>query len=381
MKCVKEIIVTSFCVLMMLNISKVYATAFTTRNIGVLVNESDPESVALGQYYLKARGIPEKNLVRIRTDGTSNSINSKQVKKLLSDIRLKSGPQIKGWAIAWSRPFRAGCMSITSAIAMGYDSKYCAIGCRRTSISPWFNTGSSDQGRNTIKPAMLLAGKDLNAAKKLIDRGITSDYSRPYGSAYLLSTTDRQRNVRASKYMFTARMLGAVLPIRILKQDAIENKQDVLFYFTGLKYVSDIRSLKFLPGAVADHLTSTGGVLFGGRQMSSLEWLDAGATGSYGTVVEPCNFMGKFPVPGILMENYLNGDTLLNAYWKSVQMPGQGVFIGEPLAKPWGGCELVGNTGGMAVTTRNRVTAENFVLLKSKNCGSQWRSSGITSRH
>jgi uncharacterized protein (TIGR03790 family) len=70
--------------------------------------------------------------------------------------------------------------------------------------------------------------------------------------------------------------------------------------------------------------------------MSSLRWLEAGATGSYGTVVEPCNFTQKFPHPGVLMAHYLDGDTLIEAYWKSVLMPGQGIFIGEPLARPFG---------------------------------------------
>jgi hypothetical protein len=28
---------------------------------------------------------------------------------------------------------------------------------------------------------------------------------------------------------------------------------------------------------------------------------------------------------------------LLEAYWKSVAMPGQGLFLGEPLARPFAG--------------------------------------------
>jgi hypothetical protein len=32
------------------------------------------------------------------------------------------------------------------------------------------------------------------------------------------------------------------------------------------------------------------------------------------------------------MRRYLDGETLLEAYWKSVAMPGQGIFIGDPLA-------------------------------------------------
>jgi hypothetical protein len=35
------------------------------------------------------------------------------------------------------------------------------------------------------------------------------------------------------------------------------------------------------------------------------------------------------------MRHYLSGDTLVEAYWKSVLMPSQGLFIGEPLAAPF----------------------------------------------
>ena len=35
------------------------------------------------------------------------------------------------------------------------------------------------------------------------------------------------------------------------------------------------------------------------------------------------------------MSPYLRGNSLIEAYWKSVAWPGQGIFIGEPLAKPF----------------------------------------------
>jgi uncharacterized protein (TIGR03790 family) len=69
--------------------------------------------------------------------------------------------------------------------------------------------------------------------------------------------------------------------------------------------------------------------------MSILRWLDAGATASYGSVVEPCAFPQKFPNPGIVIDRYTRGESLIEAYWKSVQWPGQGVFVGEPLATPY----------------------------------------------
>jgi uncharacterized protein (TIGR03790 family) len=109
----------------------------------------------------------------------------------------------------------------------------------------------------------------------------------------------------------------------------------VLFYFIGAAAVPELTSNRFLPGAVADHLTSFGGRLTYSTQMSALRWLEAGATGSYGTTSEPCNILDKFPRIHVLMSHYLAGETLIEAYWKSVAMPGQGLFIGEPLAAPF----------------------------------------------
>ena len=133
----------------------------------------------------------------------------------------------------------------------------------------------------------------------LIDRGVESDRSFPSGRAYLLNTPDKARNVRAVYFEKTAKKLKGVFPVEVLKANAISNRSDVLFYFTGLLQVPQLETLHFLPGALADHLTSLGGQLTDSTQMSSLRWLEAGATASYGTVVEPCNFSQKFPFPAL----------------------------------------------------------------------------------
>ena len=76
-------------------------------------------------------------------------------------------------------------------------------------------------------------------------------------------------------------------PSRFFDRGSLLFRSDVFFYFTGLTHVPHLETLHFLPGAIADHLTSAGGVLDGTGQMSALRWLEAGATGSYGAVVEP----------------------------------------------------------------------------------------------
>jgi uncharacterized protein (TIGR03790 family) len=182
---------------------------------------------------------------------------------------------------------------------------------------------------------MLLPSNDAQLARKLIERGVASDGSAPAGTLYLVRTQDVARNIRAKTYTEVHRKLDGRLRIVELTLPAPRDIPDVIGYFTGAARVDELARIDFRPGAVADHLTSTGGILFGGDQMSALTWLGQGATGSYGSVSEPCNHLEKFPSAGVFFDHYSHGDTLLEAYWKSVAMPGQGLFIGEPLARPY----------------------------------------------
>ena len=81
------------------------------------------------------------------------------------------------------------------------------------------------------------------------------------------------------------------MDIEMIEADYIKDRDDVLFFFTGMAQVPHLESNHFRQGAIANHLTSAGGDLLANSQMSSLEWLSAGATGSYGAVTEPCNFL------------------------------------------------------------------------------------------
>ncbi len=306
--------------------------------LGVIVNDDDPDSVAITAYYREKRNIPAANLIHVRFRPGRSTLPREEFDKLKRLVDRKTPRNVQAYALTWAQPYRVDCMSITSAFAFGFDPAWCASTCQPTQTSPYFNSSvARPQAVYRMRPTMSLAAASVAEAKKLIDRGVASDGSNPAGTAYLVSTHDKNRNVRAAGYASVRALMQAIIPTEIVEADALENRPDVMFYFTGLAQVPAIDSNRFLPGAVADHLTSAGGELFGGGQMSSLRWLEAGATGSYGAVVEPCNFPSKFPVPGIVMAHYLQGETLIEAYWKSVQMPGQGIFIGEPLARPFAG--------------------------------------------
>jgi uncharacterized protein (TIGR03790 family) len=327
--------------------------ALAAAQLGVIVNDDDPDSVAIAAYYREKRGIPAANLVHVRFQPGRSTLPRDEFVTLKRRVDRLTPRQVQAYALTWAQPYRVDCMSITAAFAFGFNPAYCASTCQPTQPSPYFNSSvTRPYAAYRMRPTMSLAAANVAEAKRLIDRGVASDGSDPAGTAYLVSTSDPARNVRAAGYAPLRARLQGIMRTEVVEANAIEDKRDVMFYFTGLARVPDIAHNRFLPGAIADHLTSAGGVLFGGSQMSSLAWLEAGATGSYGAVVEPCNFPSKFPVPGVVMAHYLQGETLIEAYWKSVEMPGQGLFIGEPLARPFAGVEPRIRDGGIDIEAR-----------------------------
>lgn len=311
-------------------------TGISADELALLINDDDPLSRQTGAYYQQARHIPEENVIHLRFPTGKTALSIQEFEPLKTEVDRLTPKHIQAYAVAWTQPYRVGCMSMTSALAMGFDDKYCSPKCGPTAPSGYFNTpGTYPFTDHKLRPAMMLAGTSFDEVKALIDRGVASDFSFPEGKAYLLNTSDKARSVRAMQFDLTKTELRGLIPIEEIEADSISDRKDVLFYFTGLAQVPNLNTLAFKAGALADHLTSFGGQLTDSKQMSSLRWLEAGATASFGTVTEPCNHQQKFPVPAIAMFHYLLGNTAIEAYWKSVAWPGEGIFIGEPLARPF----------------------------------------------
>lgn len=304
--------------------------------LAVVINTADPLSTAIGEYYVRRRHIPSQNIARVSFGYHRAALPADEFASLKEAIDAQVRGTVQAYALTWARPYRVDCMSITSAFAFGFDRRFCANGCMPTRLSPYFDADSAAPYDDLhVRPAMSIAAVNIAQARALIDRGVNADGSMPLGTAYLVTGDDPAREVRAAAYGEALRVAAGRVSVSIVHTEGLQYRNDVMFYFIGAMRVPWIDSNRFLPGAIADHLTSYGGDLTQHKQMNSLRWLEAGATGSYGTVVEPCNFLAKFPSPAVLMRHYLAGETLMESYWKSVAMPGQGLFIGEPLAAPY----------------------------------------------
>jgi uncharacterized protein (TIGR03790 family) len=311
-------------------------TGLSANELAVVINDDDPLSRRIGEYYRDARKIPPGNVIRVRFPPGRSVLPAEEFAVLKGQIDRATPAHVQAYAVAWTQPYRVGCMSLTSALAFGFDPAFCSSACGATRASPYFDSASRYPALDhAMRPAMMLAGTGFEPVRRLIDRGLAADHGFPVGKVWLLSTSDKARNVRAANFERTAAALEGVFPIEVHEGDAPANPGDVLGYFTGLASVPGLASIHFVPGALADHLTSFGGQLTDSSQMSSLRWLEAGATASYGTVVEPCSHPQKFPLPAIALFHYAAGASAVEAYWKSVAWPGEGVFIGDPLARPF----------------------------------------------
>ena len=311
------------------------APAFSPENLAVIVNDEDPLSRQIADYYRYRRKIPADQVLHIRFP-VRQSLSRQEFGQLKQQVDEKTPKNVQAYLLTWLQPYRVECMSITTAFAAGFDPAFCAEGCKQTRNSPYYASETAKPFHDFgWRPTMALAAPSFVEAKKIIDSGIAADFSQPRGAAYLLKTSDLARSSRAANFPKVAEKFANIWQVHYLEQDYIAGRQDVMFYFTGLTKVPHLRENRYLPGAIADHLTSTGGVMSGSDQMNIMEWLTAGATASYGAVTEPCNFPAKFPNPGVLLYFYLRGNSLIEAYWKSVAQPGQGIFVGEPLAKPF----------------------------------------------
>jgi hypothetical protein len=201
-----------------------------------------------------------------------------------------------------------------------------------------FDQAAPDTAATNAFLALMLTDTNLAQAELTLEGGLASDSTFPTNTVYLEKTDDPARNVRF--FLFD----NAIQECRARGDDAVTRTNSdstawtaILGLDTGLA-TFPVPPNTFVPGAVADNLTSFGGEIFESVcptcQTVLLAFLEAGASGGYGTVVEPCNYTFKFPDPMVyFFQN--RGFCLAEAYYQSLSTPFEGLMVGEPLSAPF----------------------------------------------
>jgi uncharacterized protein (TIGR03790 family) len=320
-------------------------------NTVVVINQNSANSCELGNYYCERRQVPAENVLRITWSGGNISWSSTEFQTILLTPLLdmlasrQLTNQVDYVVLSMDIPFQTlygtdKVNSTTSALFYGLKddsganwrdvtNSYCASERIFRQAPP-----ASAQGYSFLT-TMLTAGS-LAQAKLLVDQGVASDGTWPDQPAVLAKTSDTLRNGRYRLFdsaIFNARLLQHPTLVRT-NSDSPLGQTNLLGYQTGLSSFT-LSPNAFIPGAMADSLSSYGGVIFGTNyQTTLLAFIQAGAAGSYGTVTEPNTGTQKFPSP----QNYFyqgRGFTLAECYYQSIYSPYQGLVVGEPLATPF----------------------------------------------
>ncbi len=336
-------------------------------NVVVVVNQSSPNSVELGNYYCEQRDVPPQNVLRINwagsaTDWTRANLDAvlrAPLHAMLTSRQLTN--QIDFVLLSMDLPYRvnentgssatSGYNSTTSALFYGFKPDGCDLNCPAglpsCNLPPASSNAyaGSEAAFRQVPPgnatsnswlAVMLTASNLAQAKLIVDRGVTADAAFPTQTTYLTKSYDLIRSLRYEEFddaVFDTR-LRAVSTVLATNASSPAGLGSLLGLQIGVQWFP-MSPGTFVPGAMADNLTSYSGDLFSSPDHTRvLDFIHAGATASYGTVVEPCAYLEKFASS----RNYFyqaRGFSIAECYYQSLTNPYQGIIVGEPLCAPF----------------------------------------------
>lgn len=323
-------------------------------NTVVVVNQNSTNSVRLGTYYCEKRQIPPQNLLRISWPGRNvewtlqqfEQVLAAPLRAMLRDRNLRS--QIEFVVLSMDIPYRvrdgASANSTTSALYYGFKADTAGGSCSlpAAAANPYasteaaFRTVSNAPGFSNALLTTMITASNLATARLVADHGVAGDSTFPTQPVLLAKSADRLRNIRHLTFdnaVLDSRILNA-RPVTMADCADPSGLGCLAGYQNGMA-VFNLGHTTFAPGALADALTSYAGLIFEPNdQTTLLAFINAGASGSYGTVAEPCAHLEKFPSPMVYFYQ-ARGFNLAEAYYQSLSDPHQGLMLGDPLSAPF----------------------------------------------
>jgi uncharacterized protein (TIGR03790 family) len=317
----------------------------------VIVNQLSPNSCELANYYCERRQVPPENVLRISwasgniDGGTTNDFQTNLLAPLLSMLSARQlTNQIEFVVLSMDIPIRtffgSANNSTTSTLFYGYkddqDPNYSSVDNSYAASEQTFSTARPASAPGYSFLATMITAPTLALAKRLVDQGVNSDATFPWQPVILTKSSDSSRNIRYRRFddaIFNTRLCRNYSMQRT-NCDSVWGQTNILGLQAGQSLVT-VSPNAFAPGAMADDLTSWGGVIFGYNDQTSLmTFITNGATGGYGSINETVAVLEKFPDPQAYFYQ-ARGFSIAECYYQSVAQPWQGLTVAEPLAAPY----------------------------------------------
>ncbi|RYG44415.1 TIGR03790 family protein [bacterium] len=322
-------------------------------NTLVVVNTNSRDSLAIGSYYAKRRGIPYANVVTVEVPDEEeidrelykakieNVVQEATLSKNIDYIVTTKGVPIRIREGGYSVDAFLTTMSTDFLPLPGPDPE--AI---RRNINPFFGKKEAFSHNATrLYLTCRLDGYTVNDAKALVDRSIEA---KPSDGPFLFDMADNrrdggfgelQRSLPRAADLVKAR--GKTVTLDTEKPFIVPDGPLAGYVSWGSNdnaYKLDAyRRLKFQPGALVETFVSTSGRTFrpttGGQSLIA-DLVAQGVTGVKGYVSEPYVF--ALARPEILFDRYLGGSNLAESFYAaSPVVKWKDVVIGDPLCRPY----------------------------------------------
>ncbi len=336
--------------------------------LAVVYNRDSEASQRIAETYLAVRGVPRVNLVGVHVPGRAGHVPfemspedfTSRIWGPVMETLARRGvrDRILAWAYATDIPLRVTATPPISILGLTFlrnrlpaaedvkDGTYASPLFAGEGLMgrPGFAPQTFDVFREWLRdemplPAMALgvSGAHGNSESDILAclrRGVASDATHPDAQVIFVESDDVRSTCRAWQYPSAVNALrGLGLRARTTRTYPA-GERDILGVMMGAATVDARRVGTFVPGAMAEHLTSFAGDFSHGYQTKLTAWIAAGATASAGAVVEPYSIAAKFPIARFYAF-YASGCTMIESFYQSVRCPLQLAMVGDPLACPW----------------------------------------------
>ena len=366
----------------------------------LVVNADSEDSRRIAALYQKLRSIPEQNVVKIKTGWLESPGDISAVdfrKKIMIPVKTVVRERgLAGHVLAWvyapdfpTRIKTTPPMSLQGITLMRGVVPRQALIKGGLYASALFSGPNSSRGVSHFSqtldvsreflgsemplPNMMLGytgqrGNTVEEVESCLRRGVAADGTAPTGTVFFVALDDVRSRCRQWQYHPAAKELSRHGVASEIKHSYPAKGRALLGMSVGTPSLKPDALGPYLPGAMAEHLTSFGAVFESAAQTKLTEWIRAGATASCGTVTEPLSLWMKFP-NARFYAHYAAGCSMLESFYQSVRCPLQLLIVGDPLCRPWPASDVTVTLRGIpAKPVNGRVRLEAMV----EGRGSEW---------
>ena len=342
--------------------------ALGPHEILILANGKEPDSVEVAKAYARQRQVPEGNIVVLNmpaiAPGQAPVMSPEDFTRLIwtpaTHVAKARGidDHILAWIYSTHFPIRITSTPPVSLQGLTFvrnhmpSAKAIAEG---SYVSKLFSgpdaPGESGYGPQTFDSSQLLLREEMplpsmtlgytgprgNTKAEVLAclaTGLRSDRTRPDGAVYFVTNNNVRSRCRQWQFPSSAKELNQAGVKATISDTFPEGARDVIGIMMGSPTVEPTKVGRFLPGCMAEHLTSFGAMFDVNSQTKLSRWIARGVTASAGTVCEPMSIWAKFP-NARFFNHYAAGCTVIESFYQSIRCPLQIMLVGDPLAAPW----------------------------------------------